>query len=395
MRFTVIDGFRGVFLVFMMIIHANDILNTTFGKLNHHYFGWVEDAQGFVFMSGLVVGFVYGGRYLRHNYETMRKAIYARIRTIYSHQIGLILIFLAATLVFLALAGSAPAILVRYAEDPVLFSIFSAFLVTGSSHMGILPMYIFFMMATPFALRLLNDQKYFLYAAILVAFWALTQTQVIDFCVATMSGLLAANGQSFAIGIFFNIFGWQVLFFGGLLIGFLMASKRLNTEFLYTAEMKGVFYICVCLFVFYGIYDRIIFDDWFGAEFAQQIKAETDRGNLSTIYPITFLVDLMIVVWLLGPGMTDSNRLIQGSAKLLRWVVTLPPLVFLGQHSLHVFSAHILIVYVIAAVFQDAVPGEITGIAIILASLAALYGVAWWHARSVAAAKAAKLQKNT
>jgi hypothetical protein len=56
LRLTVIDGFRGMFLVFMVIIHANGILKTTFGKLNHHYFGWVEDAQGFVFMSGLVVG---------------------------------------------------------------------------------------------------------------------------------------------------------------------------------------------------------------------------------------------------------------------------------------------------------------------------------------------------
>ncbi|MGL6043624.1 MAG: OpgC domain-containing protein, partial [Sandaracinobacteroides sp.] len=60
MRYPLLDGFRGFFLLFMTIIHANEILDTVAGKLNHHYFGWVEDAQGFVFISGFVVALVYG-----------------------------------------------------------------------------------------------------------------------------------------------------------------------------------------------------------------------------------------------------------------------------------------------------------------------------------------------
>lgn len=388
MRFTTIDGFRGIFLAFMMIIHANEILKTTFGKLNHHYFGWVEDAQGFVFMSGPVVGFVYGGRYLRSGYAAMRKAIHKRIGTIYSHQLGLIAIFLLASLIFLVISADAPTILSRYADHPVVFTFFSAMLVTGSSHMGILPMYIFFMFATPFAMRLLKNRKYFLYAAIIGACWAVAQTQVIDAFDGYIETLLKARDLNINIGIFFNVFGWQVLFFSGLMIGFLMASERLNADFLHAPEMRTVFFICLTLFVFYGIYDRIVFDDWFGTEFSQLIKAETDRGNLSVIYPITFFIDLVIVIWLLGPGMTDKNTAIQGAAKLLRKFVTLPPLVFLGQHSLHVFSAHILIVYFIAVIYQDAAPSELIGILIILISLVALYSVAWWHAKSVAAAKA-------
>lgn len=392
MRFAVIDGFRGVFLIFMMIIHANEILHTTFGKLNHHYFGWVEDAQGFVFMSGLVVGFVYGGRFLRSDYDTMRKAIHARIRTIYSHQLGLILIFLIATLIFSATMPSVPNVLHRYADHPISFSISSALLVTGSTHMGILPMYIFFMFATPFAMGLLKERQYFLYAFIIGALWALSQTHVIDFCVGYINSIFVAKDLGFDIGIFFNVFGWQALFFTGLMIGFLMTSKRLKIDFLQAPEMKKVFYVCLALFVFYGIYDRIVFDYWFGTEFSLKVLAETDRGNLSTIYPITFFIDLVIVIWLLGPGMTDENPIVQKSAKFLRTVVTWRPLVFLGQHSLHVFSAHILIVYVIAIIYEGSQPTELTGVAIILLSLAALYAVAWWHAKSVAAAK---LRKNS
>jgi hypothetical protein len=30
------------------------------------------------------------------------------------------------------------------------------------------------------------------------------------------------------LGIFFNVFGWQVLFFAGLAIGYLMAAKKFD-----------------------------------------------------------------------------------------------------------------------------------------------------------------------
>ena len=92
---------------------------------------------------------------------------------------------------------------------------------------------------------------------------------LIDLLVAAEETVLERQGHTLNMGIFFNIFGWQVLFFGGLLIGFMMASKRLKTEFLYTAEMRNVFFVCVALFLFYGVYDRIVFDNWLGANFSR------------------------------------------------------------------------------------------------------------------------------
>lgn len=390
MRLTVIDGFRGIFLVFMVIIHANEVLKTVLGKLNHHYFGWVEDAQGFVFMSGLVVGLVYGSRYIRHGYDVMQKAIWARIRTIYSHQVFLILAFLAAMFVFLQLGLTPPNVLRPYQNEPVLFPLLSALLVTGSMHMGILPMYIFFMMATPFALRLLNQQRYMIYGALSVSLWAIAQTRILDQLVTVIEQLLATEGHRIGMGIFFNICGWQVLFFGGLLIGFLMASKRLNTDFLASSEMRTVFFICAAMFFAYGIYDRIVFDDWFGGAFSEAIKAETDRGNFSDIYLVTFLFDLVAAVWLLGPGMTDQNAVVRGVARLLHRLVSFRPLVFLGQHSLHVFSAHIVIVYVLSAIYQDRPPNQLTGSLLIVLCVALLFVAAWLHAKSAERSKAAK-----
>jgi hypothetical protein len=47
MRLTLLDGFRGYFLLFMTLTHASFVLHAELGYLSHHYLGWVEDAQGF------------------------------------------------------------------------------------------------------------------------------------------------------------------------------------------------------------------------------------------------------------------------------------------------------------------------------------------------------------
>ncbi len=395
MRLTYIDGFRGIFLVFMMIIHVNDILHTTFGKLNHHYFGWVEDAQGFVFLSGLVVGLVYGGRYINLGFEAMQAGIWSRIKTIYSHQLGLILVFTFSALVFSSSSGYVPGILGSYDRDPVVFPLLSALMVTGSTHMGILPMYIFFMIMTPYALRLLIQRQYTIYIVIVVASWAFAQTRLPDALVLGAENFFSKDGHAVNLGIFFNILGWQALFFGGLFIGFLMASKRLDIEFLKTSEMRSVFLICLCLMFFFGIYDRIVFDAWIGDEFSDLIKSESDRGNFSTIYLVTFLVDLVVVVWMLGPGVSDRNNFIAWASRALGSVVAFRPLVFLGQHSLHVFSTHILITYVLAALFQSGPPSEPLGILIIIASLGTLYCVACLHSAYLSHKKYMRAMKSS
>ena len=143
MRLAILDGFRGFFLLFMMIAHANAYLDAPLGRVNHHYFGWVEDAQGFVFISGLVVALVYARRLLRKGEAAMREGIGARIRKIYTYHAALILVFLAWALL-LPLVGIEAEILAQQAEEPFLFTLASLFLVTGTLHMGILPMYIFF-----------------------------------------------------------------------------------------------------------------------------------------------------------------------------------------------------------------------------------------------------------
>jgi hypothetical protein len=363
----------------MMIIHADAYLKTVVGKLNHPYFGWVEDAQGFVFMSGPVVGLGYGGRYIRHGYDGMSSAIWKRIRTIYSHQLFLIALFLVAALITCSFAVT-PKVIDAYLREPIILPLLSAILVTGSMHMGILPMYIVFLAATPFAFRLLKQERYLTYVAVIALLWMVAQSRLPDLIVLGLENEIASAGHKLNLGIFFNVFGWQVLFFAGLAIGYLMAAKKFDPQILWSPDGYTAFLVCIGVFLFLGIYDRIIFDFWFGNAFSQLILGEADRGNFSFIYLIAFAADLYIVAWLLGPGVTAPQKLWRVLAQTLVKLMTLRPLVFLGQHSLHVFTAHIVLIYILAAVFQNGPPSAIMANIMVLLSPAPLFLVAWLHA---------------
>ncbi len=52
-RYDLIDGMRGYFLVFMLINHLIFAGGYWLVQVNHNQLAFVEDAQGFVFLSGL------------------------------------------------------------------------------------------------------------------------------------------------------------------------------------------------------------------------------------------------------------------------------------------------------------------------------------------------------
>lgn len=387
MRYPIIDGFRGFFLIFMMVVHLNLELDTILGKLNHHYLGWVEDAQGFVFISGFVVGLVYTGIMLRRSEMAMHGAIWARIRTIWSHQAGLILLFLLAALSLHVLDVPA-SILAQYNAEPIAFTTVSLMLVAASKHMGILPMYIWFMMITPLVLRAFASG----YAmAVLVSsalLWMFAQTGLLDLVTIHVQQLLAGIGHPIKFGIFFNVFGWQVLFFGGLWLGFLTAQGKLNLSVLKEKSWTIVAIIAAIGVVAFALLDRIVYWELVSNKFSSDFLAKSSRQDFSPVHLINFGFDLFLVTWLLVAGRDSGIRLFSWMSNMLRWIFTRPALVFLGQHSLHVFSFHILVVYAAAVVFDAGPPAELTGSILLILGVGSLWLPAYLNARKQAAKRA-------
>lgn len=183
----------------MAVVHINIQTDVVLGKFNHHYFGWVEDAQGFVFISGFVVGLVYGGKLLRRGFKDMRQAVYQRAVTIYSHQSGLILIMLCAALLF-AWFDFYPVFLTPYVESPFGFSLASLMLIANSAHMGILPMYIWYMMLTPFVLMAIHRGWIAPLILLCVLSWTFAQTGLLELATDDVNGILQSYGVTINLG---------------------------------------------------------------------------------------------------------------------------------------------------------------------------------------------------
>lgn len=82
-RFDLIDGMRGYFLVFMLINHLVFAGGLWLMEINHRQLAFVEDAQGFVFLSGLLIGMVYARKMMKYGYEQGRDLIWARALELY------------------------------------------------------------------------------------------------------------------------------------------------------------------------------------------------------------------------------------------------------------------------------------------------------------------------
>jgi hypothetical protein len=255
-RLVILDGFRGFFLLFMAVLHYDGLTESWLGKLHHQYFGWVEDAQGFVFISGIVVGLVFGKRFLQApTLGAIFGPILARVRTIYFHQAGLVAILLAAAL---GLGVYAAPDLAPYQEAPVTFTVSSLLLLSSSSNMGILPMYILFLLVTPFALRAMHRDQVAPYFAAMLLAWLAAQTNLAGFGFYQIQLLLRDQGVPASFGLYFNALGWQVLFFGGLFVGFRMAQKRLDLSFLRQAQWRVTFFMALAAVILLGIYDLVV-----------------------------------------------------------------------------------------------------------------------------------------
>ena len=95
-RVGLIDGLRDIFLVFMFITHLNAVLTggVVLRWFSHAQLGFVQDAQGFIFVSGLMVGMVYGPRMLKLGFAAVASALWRRALQLYAYMVCCLAIIL-------------------------------------------------------------------------------------------------------------------------------------------------------------------------------------------------------------------------------------------------------------------------------------------------------------
>lgn len=382
-RLEVIDGMRGYFLVFMLINHLVFVGGLWLVEVNHRNLAFVEDAQGFVFLSGLLTGMVYSRRMLREGYAAGQARIYSRVAQLYRYAMGVVLFILALKL-FLP---GASAIWTNWIgqtrfDDPLRLAAIATFLYQPT-FMDILPQYIAYMVAAPLAIWLCVNGRWATVAITSVLLWTAAQLGLHRIVTMPLNEWLAATGpDKEGVRASFNLLGWQIVFFSGVIAGSLTAVNKVDwqqvfdprkTRLLTVALALCLFFLPLRLMTAHGLMPGVVLEKFGLMEV---------RSDFGPVYLMNFAAVGYLFAWTLIAGPRHENETVRRIAAVITSIFSFRYLQLLGRHSLQIYVWHVLIVYIVFYIDgRSAEFSQFTKTAIAFGCLALLSLPALWRER--------------
>ena len=215
-RYWEIDALRGLMLVLMTATHVPSRLTDPLGQP----FGFVSAAEGFVLLSAFVSGLVYSRIGHGQGVEAMRHAFRDRALKVYMSQAALLL-FLFTIITALGLRfdqQAATSLLKYYLVYPREGFFYSLLLVYQPALLDILPMYVLFMLLSPWVMAYGMRHGWDGVMIVSASLWALAQFGFTEWVYSGTVALLGVPVPFNETGAF-DTFGWQFLWFAGLWLG--------------------------------------------------------------------------------------------------------------------------------------------------------------------------------
>ncbi len=347
-----LDALRGLFLVWMTLTH----LPTRFSDFVNQPIGFVSSAEGFVFLSALLVGRIYI-RELMQDEAGVHLKLWKRSLKIYAYHL-LMLTFaftIAATFAVHTHRAALTNVFNFYLSHPFVAIVGSILLLYCPPLLDILPMYVTFLFFSPLILSISarNGWRRILAASGLV--WLLAQFGLRDLVhnmVVRVTHLPIPLQETGA----FNLFAWQAVWIAGLWLG---AKSAMGVIPLRKIPAWVVAASCaVCLF-FIGIRHG-----WLGQHLTQQaLGLQLDKWQIGPLRVLNLVAFTVVGYWL---------------RKYVVRAVSREPFLTLGKASLQVFCAHIFFVFVGLALLYGEVEQlhGVTAIALLTVTFLALILVA-------------------
>ena len=323
-----IDALRGLFLVWMVLTH----LPTHMSDVVNQPFGFISSAEGFVFVSAMLLSRIYEKQSATAE-ASFRAKIWRRAWQLYLfHLFMLVFAFtVAAALAVHAHKVALFNLLNFYIAHPAVAIVGSIFLVYTPPLLDILPMYVVFLALTPF---LLSAARRYGWRAIMwssAALWLGAQLELrvlVHAIIVRITHLPIPLQETGA----FNLFAWQLVWVTGLWLGAYTAQseKPLPRVPRFVTALAAV--IClVCI---------AIRHDWLGQYLAiEHIGILFDKWQLRPLR-IVNLVAFVIVCWAMRAG--------------VKRMLSVRPFLTLGKASLEVFCAHLFFCFVgLTLLYQD------------------------------------------
>jgi hypothetical protein len=332
-RLGLIDGLRGYFLVFMFISHQPWSGGLLFLWAHHSKISFVQDAQGFVFLSGLLVGLIYGQRMMKRGFAGEAWALWRRAAQLYAWAIGCIV----AILVMRNILPGAPEAwteLGPLGEGRAHFIIAAALLVYQPLYLDILTQYIVYILVAPPLLWLCLTGRWLWVAAGSAILWLAVQVGMHRPLADLINRGLSMIDHDLALTASYNVLAWQVVFFGAMIIGALWVQGKIEFELIFDPRKTLILKAVAVSLLFFFVLRHAI-----GIDLAT-------RNEFSLIYLANFVLLTYVVAWLLIAGPRSDHKLVAAVARGLTWLFGLSFLRLLGRHSLLIYAWHTVLIYI-------------------------------------------------
>ncbi len=318
-RLPELDALRGLFLVWMTLTH----LPTRFSDFVNQPFGFISSAEGFVFLSALLIGRLY----IRKSMEDpagLRAHMWRRSFKLYAyHMFLLIFAFtIAASWAVHHHRAAITNLLNFYLNHPGIAILGSILLIYCPPLLDILPMYVLFLFLTPLILSAAVRVGWRIVLAASALIWLLAQFGLRDIVhnwVVHISHLQIPLQETGA----FNLFAWQMVWIVGLWLG--ARSAHHDVPLKLVPRWGVAISALVCIF-FVGVRHS-----WFGPHLTEQaLGLLLDKWQIGPLRVLNIAAFLILFYWL---------------RKYVKVVVAREPFLTLGKASLQVFCAHLLFVF--------------------------------------------------
>jgi hypothetical protein len=357
-RYPTLDVLRGLALISMVTAHVSLLGHPSLSDRLVHEVPWIDGAFYFVAVSGVASGLVHRRIVEKQGFEASARKLVRRAGFIYLVQIGLV----AATITLATIDSTTTLELTPTWSElgGVLRGLVdTALLRVEPNFTGVLPMYVAFLLWAIPMVWLLKRGLWWAVAASSIGVYAFGK---------------AVDGFTFAApGTSFDVLGWQLLFTGGLLLGWAWEHERLAIPALWrkriVAAAIGFTVAVLCLAVASkGRADDVL--DWTVTKF--------NGGFVAFMFAASALVTAYVVLDAL-------RRRYDLAARLMK------PLEILGLKGLPGYAAMVLIVLVMNA-FPGVPRKDLTVVLVVVLCGLAEYGSwkfdAWRRQRHRAAAVA-------
>jgi hypothetical protein len=301
-RLPELDALRGLFLVWMTLTH----LPTRFSDFVNQPFGYISSAEGFVFLSALLIGRLYI-RELTENPADVAWRLWKRSLKLYAYHIFLLAFAftIAASWAVHHHRAAITNLLNFYLNHPGIAILGSIFLIYCPPLLDILPMYVLFLFLTPLILSAAVRVGWRIVLAASTLFWLLAQfglRDIVHTWVVHITHLQIPLQETGA----FNLFAWQMVWIVGLWLGARSAQHDVPLKL-------------------------VPRHSWFGQHLTEQaLGVLLDKWQIGPLRVLNIAAFLILFYWL---------------RKYVKVVVAREPFLTLGKASLQVFCAHLLFVF--------------------------------------------------